>query len=487
MPQTRKRKLDSSDILPTPKHRKSNAPQQGIEQFGRIGKSQQVDVSAEKRKTAPAPALEHVKDNGSSQSLRSTKRLLTHAATADPVQPGTNLSRKRRHEHDNSTPEGKRFKDEYPISPASTPTKGALKLGKLNLTAANLLSTPQKDKTAYSTPPLTPQHLDHLEDVPRLEDLPNALQDVLRLFSSFLTALSLYYAHHGIGSPLDVQTLLPLVAKSWKKRRVFVEDIRRLLGVLGNDKSGLILLDKGEGRICLDKADTRSAHINQHDLVARFGHSLRKLWDDWKAQHRGQSYTSVTFLDQLPMADIVADEEAPSATRAQKGKAVLEQIKTDSLQARASEAAAKKPTTAPESRAALAVSSRGTSLLDRIVAKQQLLSSLPSAPTQEQVARRAALDRIDEVVLVLDLLAAGRPRVSFSAQTMVQHLQSSLRHPISKDEAERCIQLMAKEVAPGFVSLINSGSVRGIVVTKAGRPTKSDLLQRLQSAGAGQG
>ena len=65
---------------------------------------------------------------------------------------------------------------------------------------------------------------------------------------------------------------------------------------------------------------------------------------------------------------------------------------------------------------------------------------------------------------------------------LVQHLRNSTRNPIAREEAELAIELMAKEICPRFVTIIKSGSVNCVVITKMGRPSSQELKERLQLA-----
>lgn len=393
---------------------------------------------------------------------------------------------KRQREEERATPQNKRFKNMLPPSPAQTPTSKARNLfDKLDLAASKTTSTQSKYMRIGHTPPLTPESLEDFADI-ALEDLPLPLKDFNKLFSSFLNATSLYFAHNGTGSPLYLSTLLPLITKTWKRRRVTEQDLRRLLGVMGKAESSFTLTDNGEGGIRLERAEgvANASHINQLGLTARFERRLCDLWTQWTANGELKMSNEIAFLESLPLAGMTVSEVAADPIKLSQSKERLNRFKRDVVQTRTEEAAAKKPAVPTEAKTNAAVLSRGSSLLDRIQAKQQLLASRPDGPTQQELDRKAALDRIEDVARVMDLLAGARPRVSFSSQTMVQHLQGSLRNPISKDEAERCMDLMASEIAPSFVSLIKTGSVRGVVVTRAGRPTTADLRRRLDEAAA---
>ena len=264
------------------------------------------------------------------------------------------------------------------------------------------------------------------------------------------------------------------------------EDIQRLLGVYGPDQAPFTLSDDGEGRIILEKTTASAALLclNAQALNSHFDENLRRLWQQWTAKSGARVQDESMFFASLPLAVIVANELAVDSSKPTKRQMQLNNLKRDIVESRAQEVIAKKPAVAASQKSTQAVSSRGSNLLDRIIAKQQLLSSRPSGPTREEIDRVAALDRVEDVARVMDLLSGGRPRVSFSMQMMIQHLQSSLRNPISKEEAERCIEIMAAEVMPSFVSLIKSGSVSGVVVTSRGKLNSVELRKRLQAAGA---
>jgi hypothetical protein len=126
---------------------------------------------------------------------------------------------------------------------------------------------------------------------------------------------------------------------------------------------------------------------------------------------------------------------------------------------------------------------RKTNLLDRILAKQEAARCGPDAPSAAELQRRAALQRSEEVLGVLSLLCAGKPgmRVSFSTTTLLQALRSSIRSPISKEEAMKCIEVLAREVAPSYVSMVNMGTISSVVVIPSMRPL--DIKSRLISLG----
>jgi hypothetical protein len=47
---------------------------------------------------------------------------------------------------------------------------------------------------------------------------------------------------------------------------------------------------------------------------------------------------------------------------------------------------------------------------------------------------------------------------------LVLHLQHSLRNPISKEEAERCVMLLAEKVERDWVRVVQIGRVKAVVL-----------------------
>ena len=63
-------------------------------------------------------------------------------------------------------------------------------------------------------------------------------------------------------------------------------------------------------------------------------------------------------------------------------------------------------------------------------------------------------------------------------------MQQSLRTPITREEVERCLAIMAGEIMPSFVRVIASSGMSGVVVTRGGKIGFADLKERLANAGA---
>jgi hypothetical protein len=468
-----------SSIMPITRKRKAASPEAGkqsqtsINTFGRVTKNHPIDQSVKKRKT---------KDTVAIPILTSTQETPNAATQKEPGETGQCRKRSRDTQEDEATtPQNKRCRNALPPTPAETPSKSASKLfEKLVIDKST-----EQDSPTYDTPPLTPRSFKSLGSTSITSELPAQLQDLTRLFKAFLTSTSLFCAHEGLGTPMYLSTLLPHVTRSWKKRAVTEKDIHTILAILGKNDT-FELADNGEGSLCLELIEhdnITTGHFDHPRLTQAFQDSLTRLWSDWTSTSPTARSDIPAFLAQLPACTVIISEVAPSRiTKTSKGTERLNELKASALAGRASEQSSRTPIIHSASKSAAAVSSRGSNLLDRILAKQQANLNRANAPTQEQINRLQALDRIPDIVDVLDLLANGRPRASFSTKTLISHLQNSLRNPLSAEEGERCLHLMADEVARGFVGIVQVGSVKGIVVTKAGKPRPDELRQRLEAA-----
>jgi hypothetical protein len=388
------------------------------------------------------------------------------------------------------TPQSLRFKNVIPVSPLQTPTKGAQRMfDRLNLHATSpAMQLLNKRTKALETPPTSPE-TDRLR--PNAV-LPTELRDLLSLHASFLTALSLNSAHSGGSTAaIAVKALLPLVTANWRKRSVTIPDIRKILALTQKAGPSFVLEDRARAGIYLVRAEQNGSgsertnnYIDESELNAVFEDCLRKVWNDWSNVTPAEHLTGRAFIRQLPLVDMIQTETSKSTsvlfTRGQQRLADL----------KAGQAAAKAEAELPQTlvtsiaKDTSGIQNRNTSLLDRILAKQAVASNLPAGPTRTELERKSALHRVEDVTRVLGMLAAGHPRASFSMTTMVQHLQQSLRTPITREEVERCLGIMAAEIMPSFVKIISNGSMHGVVVTNGGKIGFADLKERLANAGA---
>ncbi|KAH9822797.1 DNA replication factor Cdt1 C-terminal domain [Teratosphaeria destructans] len=380
------------------------------------------------------------------------------------------------------TPRSKRARSAVLPSPKETPSKRAAALfDNLKLDSSAIPCALGKQQIVYDTPPEIADAGKPAHDVP----LPTEVQELCRMHAAFLTALSLYYAHNGSSSPVNVSALLPQITKVWKKRAVAVEDLRRLLAISHQGHDGFLLMDYGRAGIRLSRVQPRgraikraASYVDEDSLNVRFEDALQQRWRDWDG---GSS--AAEFVKQLPLSAIALNDTAEKAAPMfARGQQRLADLKASQAAARAEASQSSTPAPSASLRTIQAAQNRSTSLLDRILAKQASTASMPAGPTKQQLERKAALHRVEEIARVLEMLTGGKTRCSLSMGAMVQQLQQSLRNPISREEVERCLGLMASEITPGFVSIIVSVAVKGVVVNRALKVDLITLRERVEDA-----
>jgi DNA replication factor Cdt1-like protein len=345
------------------------------------------------------------------------------------------------------------------------------------------------------------------------------IQSLEKLFTAFLSALTLHYAHSGISSSVDVRTLIPSITKIWGIRKVVLLDIRQVLGILNHQNSGrrlspniFSLKDFGGGKVCLETKQTinkRKASgylLDEVQLKRAFKESLDKIWASYCSDsHLEIPDTSTTFFDQLPLEALVASSSTRKiAALHATGQRRLEEVLTPFKKIKLNDDVVDRPLkrSKTESDATLnrnqqaqspgvenvppqTAADRSHLLLERIKAKEALAATLPAGPKKEERERIAALQRSQELLTILNLLAVskGGSRVSFPLPTLITNIQSSIRNPMSKDQILRCVKLLQTEVAPGHISLVTFGSITGVVVDISKKLSAGEVTERLRAKG----
>jgi len=356
--------------------------------------------------------------------------------------------------------------DRFCIS-AKTPTR--LHLGFNSSSSRYFQSTPQDRSTE-------PPHA-----------LPAELIDLINLHAAFLTALSIHCAHNGTHSPADLRNLCPDVARAWGKRRVTSEDIRRTLGVMNTNisegnrdhrLSRLTLSDYGHGKICIEistsagKSGRIARPVNENLLNEIFVRGLEEAWEE-----KDPNISIQHFVENLPLQPITT---CPSLAKMSpllaKGQRRLEDLKAGII--------VKKE--AGEEKTSEMIDGRKPTLLERLRAKQLHKSTLPPPPSKAEIARKAALQRVEEVVGVLSILSTsssiGQQRISFTLPTVLGKLRDSFKTPMSKEEGATCVRLLASEIAPDWVKIVKMGKVEALVVNRDEKPGEEDIRERVRRA-----
>ena len=468
------------------------------------------DTERRRKKPAKAESRKRGREEEGSTETRKLDDRSINVETPPPridakPQPSNNLTP--------STPERSRKKAKLASRSTitDTPTKGArsfLESFVISSPRANRLSSPEP----YSSPPSS---IDYsvTTAVKNQIKYDDDTEDLIDLHSSFLNALSIHYAHNGTSSPADIRLLVPGIKQQWGKRHITQEDLQRLVGIhqygLGSGKidNGLLLVDYGRSKACIEYDSQSDSAFPVEILRQRFLSSLEKILKS------GES---------IPLAHIVSLQ--PNQRGLSKGAQRLAEIKArpqDTPQQSAPEQSTSKSSSAQSIRP----DNRAQSLVERIRMKEIHAASMPAPPSEEALARRAALMRLEEIIPVLEILSGSsstsvaskslcsasssqasldalmKPSlaslgtslglgpaspvkvVSFTMNNLVQQLQNSLKHPIAKDEAERCVRLLAVEVAPRWVGIRKVVRVEGVTFRgKIGRAEWTGRLDELISA-----
>jgi len=286
--------------------------------------------------------------------------------------------------------------------------------------------------------------------------------------------------------------MLPGIAQAWGKRRVTIEDIRRLVGILDDstrgifitqDKIPIYLTDYGHGKICIELHQDVTANLFSEERLKRaFEKGLRRKWAS------RDTFNVQQFIASLPKATAKQCESiAKMSGMLAKGQRTLDEFN-------ASIARKKQEKETQVAADTLMASPNGTtemSLLDRIRYKQQLAqASGLTAPTPAELQRRAALQRVEDIASVLAMLGKatalgnGQKRVSFSMTAVLTKLKDSLRTPISREESAACVRMLAREVAPQWLKIVTIGSRENLVILTDCAPTKTALQERVVALSA---
>jgi hypothetical protein len=267
---------------------------------------------------------------------------------------------------------------------------------------------------------------------------------------------------------------------------VTVDDIRRTLAIMNNgplkheNLAELSLSDYGHGKICIEiKPSGRTGRIakplDENRLNALFCTNLSRLW-----QHAETESVS-EFLSSLPLEPItICSSLTKMSPLLAKGQRRLEDLKNGITIARAASAAK-----AASIKADSALGTRPT-LLERLRLKAAERANAPPPPTKEELDRRAALGRLEEVVAVLTLLttssSVGQSRVSFTLPTVLGRLKDSFRTPVSRQEGDVCVRLLAGEIAPEWLKVVRMGRSEAVVVVRENRPRDEEIRERIAKA-----
>lgn len=308
---------------------------------------------------------------------------------------------------------------------------------------------------------------------------PSAVIDVLGLHSAFLKALTIHAAHQGSSTPADMREFLYSVERLWKKRKVVVKDIQRLLWVRDQCHADVgpayRLANYGLGRVCLEKLvrEGRKDRVNETESQEKFEETIDLLWEK-ALDAAGGDEDQVDFVNTLGVAPV--HESLTPFTAFRKGQQRLQDLKGGVIKMKTERLRAGPQAATPE-KTPEATTARRTGLLDRIRDKALRQSKLPPPPTKEMLLHRAAVQHVEEVAGVLSLLKpagyvgtgikalVATRRTPFRMEMIVQNVQDSLRTPISEKEVEVCLEILSRaDIAGQWVELVTVNQMKSVVL-----------------------
>lgn len=402
---------------------------------------------------------------------RKTVTFAEHEPTVTSSRQGiltpSRLSRKRQLESDENT---------RPSTPSADPAEAGALFERLKIQ-----SSPVRKRTKTFSPEKSKKTCSQDE-----YDLPQELVDLLDLQVAFLKTLSMEFAHNGTNSPIDLRNLNASVTRSWGKRKVTLDDIRRCIGILGftsSTQAPFFLADYGRAKICIEfQPNIEPGPLREQKLNMDFEANLRTLW---RGRRQGDVQTTLPlFIATLPKAPVKTAEAAKSIPiLGGKTQRTLEELKNGVFRKPAPSQQEAQKTALP------ALNPDGTkmSLLDRIRQKELVQSQAAlTGPTAAELQRRAALQRADDVAAVIAMLSAatasaGQARIAFTMPALMVKLKDSLRSPISSEDGAECVRLLAKEIASNWLRIVTVGGRENVVVQMGCQPSRGEVEQKVKS------
>jgi hypothetical protein len=133
---------------------------------------------------------------------------------------------------------------------------------------------------------------------------------------------------------------------------------------------------------------------------------------------------------------------------------------------------------------------RRKDLIDRIKSKELRQSKL-HPPSKEMLLLRSASERIEDVVSILILL---RPSAStdvglssplpqkkpYKLETVIQNIRDSIRNPITKQEVEMCLKILAHpSVAGDWVTIVRINQLKSVVLRSGKNASPRDIRMKV--------
>ncbi|PYH80018.1 hypothetical protein BO82DRAFT_355814 [Aspergillus uvarum CBS 121591] len=344
----------------------------------------------------------------------------------------------------------------------------------------------------------------------RVVERPACVDDLVALYSAFQKAVSIHMMHNGVNRPADLRELLPSIQRIWKKRKVVVKDLQRLIWVMEQDDPSTSSLSSssfsfrianyGLGRVCLEKlaaADGTNAPLSaapvrsddSGELQERFEQTVDLLWEKALDAADGDA-EKVDFVGTLGVSAI--HESLVPFTTFRKGQQRLQDLRGGVIKVKTEKLRADGQEDSVPAKSLDAASTRKKGLLERIKDKQLRQAKLPSPPTKDMLLQRAAAERVEEVAGVLALLrprgytgngakaVMTAQRTPFRMETIVQSVKDSLRNPVADREVEICLEILAREdVAGQWVNIVMVNQLKSVVLKSCADVQPKEIAARV--------
>ncbi|KAG6032715.1 hypothetical protein E4U19_007223 [Claviceps sp. Clav32 group G5] len=314
------------------------------------------------------------------------------------------------------------------------------------------------------------------------------LAELVALNTAFLKTITMYIAHNGCSSPIDIDRIAPDISRTWGKRQVSIKHIQRCIAIQSHKQAPqdprLIVTHYGLGRFCVEVVPgLDGARIDQERMCRQFEDNLQALC----AEQGMNQMTDVDIplarmtLSDLPQAPIQDMGDGLKANPLfAKGQAALNDLKTG-IAAKRQEQQQKQTV---DKTPLLNPDGTKMGLLDRIRHKQLAKANEPLPPSGPELQRRAALNRVADVAATISMLSLSNPmaspRQAFTMMAIADKLKDSLRVPLSNEEAMTCVRLIATEIAPDWLRIVFIGGRENVVIQRHGQPIDRVIHERVQ-------
>lgn len=323
------------------------------------------------------------------------------------------------------------------------------------------------------------------------KSLPPHLADLIALNKAFLKTIMIQISHSGSTAPIDIRVLSPHISRTWGKRQVTVEDIRRCIAIQSHSKgdaaSPFIITDYGRERVCVELANgVEMVAIKEDRLCRQFEDNIRALCTEKATDEMTDVDVPLQSLSlsELPQATI---KEMGNGLRVNplmaKGQQVLSELKSGIAAKQVKQQQKEQQATAHKN-PLLNPDGTKMSLLDRIRHKELAKANAPLPPSGPELQRRAALNRVVDVAATISMLSLSNPlslpRQAFTLLVISDKLKDSLRVPLSKEEGMACVRLIATEIAPEWLRIVAIGGRENVVIQRHSQPIDRVIHERVQ-------